>query len=262
MPFSEKGHLRRPSRGQPGLPKGAALQGRCNGRPRPRHGSRGPWARCDPMARPIVGAARARPSSSRSSSRKVRPSGYRSQRCRGERQLDEECRTNSLARFDPDAASHASDEFPADVEAEAGAADSPGHVRVEAVELLEDPLLLGLRNTDALVADRYAKVSSTLLEPDLDTAGARRILDRVGHEVRDHLPELVGVRGDCSERGGRHELERELLRSVRARGLDHRACDVRDVDLLARENESAGLDLAREQDVVRRDAPAARTGPR
>ena len=35
-----------------------------------------------------------------------------------------------------------------------------------------------------------------------------------------------------------------------ARGLDHPACDVRDVDLLARENQPAGLDLAREQDVA------------
>ncbi len=176
--------------------------------------------------------------------------GLQARRCRGKRQLDEECRTISPARFDPDAASHASDQFAADVETETGAADSPGRVRIQAVELLEDPLLLGLRNTDALVTNRYAKVSPTRLELDLDTAGAKRILDCVAHEVREHLPELVTVCGDCGNRGGRHELERELLWSVCARGLDDPACDVRDVDLLACENEPAGVDLAREQDVV------------
>ena len=37
---------------------------------------------------------------------------------------------------------------------------------------------------------------------------------------------------------------------MRAPRLDRPACEVRHVDLLARENQPAGLDLAREQDVV------------
>ena len=69
--------------------------------------------------------------------------------------------------------SHASHELAADVEAEAGAADSAGHVRIEAVELLEDPLQFRLRDADALVANRDPQMSSPLLESDVDAAAAR-----------------------------------------------------------------------------------------
>src|SRR5665811_759576 len=64
--------------------------------------------------------------------------------CRGLllRDLDEERRAVAAFRLHPDAPVHAAHELPADVEAEARAADAPGHVGIEAVELLEDPALL------------------------------------------------------------------------------------------------------------------------
>ena len=86
----------------------------------------------------------------------------------------------------------------------------------EAVELLEDPFLLGVRNTDALVANGYTNVISTGLESDLDTARALRILDCVAHEVREHLPKLVAIRGDRRE-------QRVVLRA-RSRPPPERAC--------------------------------------
>jgi hypothetical protein len=51
--------------------------------------------------------------------------------------------------INPDAASHAPDEITADVEAEAGSPDSVAHLRVDAVELLDDPLLVGLGDADS-----------------------------------------------------------------------------------------------------------------
>src|SRR5215211_3896876 len=173
----------------------------------------------------------------------------RSRRCGGKRQLDKECRADSLTRFDPDRPPHPSDQLAADVEAETGAGDCDAHVR-EAVESLEDPLLLGLRNANALVADGYAKAGPPRFESDLDTAGATRILDCVGHEVRENLLELVAVRGDRGQSGKCSELERELIGGMHARGLDDPVCDGRDVDWLAREGRSSGLELAREKDIA------------
>src|SRR5206468_12996112 len=112
------------------------------------------------------------------------------------------------------------DQLAADVEAEAGAADGSGRAR-DAVELLEDPFLLGARNADARIANGDTKVISTGLESDLDTACAVRVLDCVADEVREHLPKLVAIRGDRLERGWCYELDRDLVRGVHARGFDH-----------------------------------------
>ena len=66
--------------------------------------------------------------------------------------------------LDPDPAVHAADDLAADVEAEPGAADAAGQVRVEPVELLEDRAVLGGRDPEALVGDR---------EPDAPVRAAR-----------------------------------------------------------------------------------------
>ena len=60
-----------------------------------------------------------------------------------ERKVDVERRACSLARSQPDPALHAAHELPRDVEAQAAPADAAAEVRVDAVELAEDPLLLG-----------------------------------------------------------------------------------------------------------------------
>src|SRR5205823_7918590 len=55
-------------------------------------------------------------------------------------QLEQEGRALPVVRFDPDAAAHPADPLLADVQPETGAANPPGHLRVGAVELLEDAL--------------------------------------------------------------------------------------------------------------------------
>ena len=74
--------------------------------------------------------------------------------------------------LDPDTSSHTVDQLAADVETEARTTDCVDHLR-NAVELLEDSLLLGLRNTDPLVANGYAKTVFTRLEANLYPAAAR-----------------------------------------------------------------------------------------
>src|SRR3954462_14799886 len=57
----------------------------------------------------------------------------------GERQLDDEDRAASALRGHGDPSSHSVDELAADVEAETRAADAVLVLRIEAVELVEDP---------------------------------------------------------------------------------------------------------------------------
>src|SRR5205814_2299896 len=61
---------------------------------------------------------------------------------RGQRELGGERRAAAGGGVDADPAADAADELAGDVEAEPGAADAALHVRIDAVELLEDPPLL------------------------------------------------------------------------------------------------------------------------
>src|SRR6266542_7130778 len=100
-------------------------------------------------------------------------------RRRGRRQLEQEGRALVVLRLDPDAAAHSADQLLADVEPEPGAPHAAHHVRVDAVELLEDPLLLLGRDSEALVANVEADVRASWLRADLDPTPVGRVLDRV-----------------------------------------------------------------------------------
>src|SRR5439155_21439845 len=66
------------------------------------------------------------------------------------RQLQQEVRSLPLARLDPDVSTHSVDELAADVQAQPRSADAPPHLRIESIELLEDPGLHVGRDSDAL----------------------------------------------------------------------------------------------------------------
>src|SRR5215212_9161586 len=66
-----------------------------------------------------------------------------------DRDLDIEDRALAVVGLDPDPPVHAPDELPRDVQAQAGATDASGHVRIEPVELLEDPAVLDRRDPEA-----------------------------------------------------------------------------------------------------------------
>jgi putative membrane protein len=68
-------------------------------------------------------------------------------------QLEREGRALPGLRLDPDVAVHRPDQLAADVEPKAGSADAAPMVGVEAVELVEDPLLLAHRDPETLVVD-------------------------------------------------------------------------------------------------------------
>src|SRR5207248_2402598 len=99
------------------------------------------------------------------------------------RQLQQEGRSLPLARLDPDVSAHSVHELAADVQTQPGPAHPTRHLRIESIELLEDPGLLVRRDADAFVLDEedhrlFARRLSRL-EPDLDPAAVGRILDRI-----------------------------------------------------------------------------------
>src|SRR5438094_449803 len=82
------------------------------------------------------------------------------------RDLDVEDGAAAVVGLDPDPAAHPADKLPGDVQAEPSPADSPRHVRIEPVELLEDPGFLGTRYAESLVGDGEANVVVGRFHPD------------------------------------------------------------------------------------------------
>src|SRR5581483_3540637 len=89
-------------------------------------------------------------------------------RLSGDRELQQERRSRAAVRIDPDSSVHARHELAGDVEPEPGAADAAGQVRVEAKELLEDPVLLGGRDAEALIGHAEPDASPAPGDLDLD----------------------------------------------------------------------------------------------
>src|SRR5215831_8598258 len=87
------------------------------------------------------------------------------------RDLDVEDRSRPLVALHPDPAADPANELAGDVEPKSGAPDAAGHVRVEAVELLEDPVALCGRDAETAVGDREADggVGSLQAEPNFPT---------------------------------------------------------------------------------------------
>src|SRR6266568_4462373 len=84
----------------------------------------------------------------------------------------------------------------ADVEAEPGAADAAGEVRIESEELLEDPRLLGRGDSEAAVVDADPNAAAGSCERDAHAPAVGRVLDGVVDEVGQHLTELFRICGD------------------------------------------------------------------
>src|SRR5262249_42810579 len=78
----------------------------------------------------------------------------------GQRQLEGERCALVRIGLDPDPAVHRLNELPADVEPQTASSDAAPMVRIESIELLEDPLLLAERDAQPLVADGEACVAS------------------------------------------------------------------------------------------------------
>src|ERR671915_1780104 len=114
----------------------------------------------------------------------------------GARQLEEERRAASLALLDPDAAAHPADELAADVQAQPRAADAAEHLRVEAVELLEDARQLLGRDAEALVQHAETHHAVGRLRAELDPAAVGGVLDRVLDEVDEDLSHAILVGRD------------------------------------------------------------------
>src|SRR5207249_2621936 len=109
------------------------------------------------------------------------------------RQVDPKSAPLALARLDADAAFHPPDELSRDVETQPGPADAARELRIEAIELLEDPPVLRHGDTEPLVADGEANERVVACDAEPERAAVRRVLDRVVEQVGEDLAHLVGV---------------------------------------------------------------------
>jgi hypothetical protein len=101
------------------------------------------------------------------------PVGLTEQRGWADGEIQEEARAPARPGIKPNSAVHASDELTADVEAEARSAHAAGEVRVEAVELREDPFMLGGRNPEPFVVHAEPHPIAECLDPHFDRPAVR-----------------------------------------------------------------------------------------
>ena len=123
-----------------------------------------------------------------------------------ERKLDDERRRLVGQRLDPDLAAVGLDEPAHDREAEAGAAVAGG-LGAGAVERLEDPLALGLRDAGAAVDEAQQDAPADVAGADRDRVAAR-VAVGVLEQVRERPLELGGVGADRRQVGVDRDLER------------------------------------------------------
>src|SRR5262249_45217456 len=72
---------------------------------------------------------------------------------------------------------------------------------VDAVELLEDALVLGLRDAAAVVLDGDANAPIGRGRADADAPGLAAVLVRVRQEVDDRVHESIVIRYECGQIG-------------------------------------------------------------
>ena len=147
------------------------------------------------------------------------------------------------------------DERARDREAEAAPLDSL-RSRLAAHELAEDLTLEVRGDADALVLDADADDVVVSLAGDAHDAAARRILDRVREQVRDHLGEAIGVAAHGQRRRRQRDVE-QVLRALAREELRLFAHDGTDVDQLFRDRELALLEPLDVEEVVDEGAEAA-----
>src|SRR4029453_18171847 len=109
------------------------------------------------------------------------------------RQLERERRAAARLGLDRDVAIHPARQLAADVEAEAGSARRFRQVWIDAVEFLEDRLLLARGDADALVGDGKPYAIGALADRDRDPAALRRELGGVVEQVDQDLLDAVAV---------------------------------------------------------------------
>ena len=119
------------------------------------------------------------------------------------------------------------------------------------MELVEDPLELVRGDAPADVADVHRRVPVRDGEPDVDRAAGGGVLQRVAHQVAEHLHDAHRVAADVHRLRGQLELDPLAVRAeVAARAGDERH-EVGGAHLhLRRRSAFGGGDARREQQVL------------
>src|SRR5215216_1411206 len=161
------------------------------------------------------------------------------------RKLEVERGALAFLGLEPDAPTHPLDQLAADIEPEPGSADALRHVRIQAVELLEDPGLVVVGNPHSFVDDPEHDRPVSRLQAELDPTAARRVLHGVVDEVHEDLASPVLVGGDRRHVVRSLDVEADVRRRVRSRRLDYSLEQIDGVEWLGLEIEPAELELVR-----------------
>src|SRR3990170_4065535 len=148
-------------------------------------------------------------------------------------ELEHERRAATLVGVDPDPPAHCRDEALREEEPQAclPRADRAGG-RVAAVELAEDPLLLGVRDPDTLVLNADLDGVLAAARGDRDRAAGGGVANRVVEEVGEHLAELFAVGRSRERLVGERDDEAMAVRVVaRVERADGLADDRPDIGL-------------------------------
>src|SRR5215208_2148445 len=141
-------------------------------------------------------------------------------------ELEDERRALAFGRVDPDPAAHRRDEPLGEEEPQTRRAGPDGsHRRFATVELAEDPLLVRVRDPDALILDAHLDGVLAPARSHRDRPAGGRVPDRVVQQMRQDLRELVtiGLGGEWLVPQLDHEAVAVL--AVRSFGGAHRLAD-------------------------------------
>src|SRR5581483_11909807 len=171
-------------------------------------------------------------------------------------QLEPEGRSGGRARPDGDRAAVGLGDRAGDEEPEAGAGLA-GAGRVQALELLEDHVLVLGRDAGPTVADVHHQRAVVDARGDGHGAAGRGVLDRVVDQVDEHLLQARAVAVDGRERGPQPGLDLDLVLAELGGGgrLEH---ELGHVDLAEAVAERPGLDPRGVHDVGDQRREAAR----
>ena len=134
-------------------------------------------------------------------------------------------------------------------ETQAGAADLAGVRGIDAEEAREHLRLLPGRDAEPGIADADADDPVRAGCGDRHRAARGRVLDRVGQQVGEHLPDAVAVADQRERLAGRSELD-PLTAGLRRAQFHLVVDEVGQLERLEGQREAPGLDLLQIEEVV------------
>src|SRR3954447_7707134 len=166
------------------------------------------------------------------------------------RQYDAEGRAFFRGRSNRERSVQSVDDLAADVETETRPADPTAHLGIEAVELLEDPLLLRGGDPYPLVDDVDLRCVVRTGDQEIDAAAPGRVLHRILDEIHDDLSEQRLVRLDDDGLRRRLQDDEVAVERSQARRFGDCAAEFAHVDMVDVDIQRSTIELGADKQLV------------